>query len=83
VRDGLRVGRDAVVLARRQVDVLGAEAAEDRFDFGEGGVRGAVLDQDERLAAWVNVGAVEGVARDDVDVGGEVLLECLDLRVFA
>jgi hypothetical protein len=44
VGDGLRVGRDAVVFLGGKVDVLGAEAAEDGFDFGEGGVRGAVLD---------------------------------------
>jgi hypothetical protein len=30
----------------------------------------------------VDVGAVERVARDDVDIAGEVLLERLDLRVF-
>jgi hypothetical protein len=83
VGHGLGVGRDAVVLARAEVDVLGAEAAEDGFDFGEGGGRGAVLDEDEGLAAGVEVGAVEGVARDDVDVAGEVLFKGLDLGVLA
>jgi len=35
------------------------------------------------LAAGVEVGAVEGVARDDVDVAGEVLFKGLDLGVLA
>lgn len=60
-----------------------AETAKYCFDFGEGGVRGAVFDQDQGLAFGVDVGAVEGVARDNVDVGGEVGFEGTDLRVFA
>jgi hypothetical protein len=46
VRHGLGVGCDAVVLAGREIDVLGVEASEDGFDFGKGGVGSAVLDED-------------------------------------
>ena len=45
VRDGLRVGGDAVVGLGREVYVLGAEAGEDARDEGEAGIGGAVLDQ--------------------------------------
>lgn len=38
MRDGLGIRSDAVVLARREVDVLRVEAAKDGLDFGEGGV---------------------------------------------
>jgi hypothetical protein len=65
-----------------EVDMLGAEAAEDRLDLGKGRVRGAVLDEDEGLVVGVDIGPVEGVARDNVDVAGEVFFECLDLGVF-
>lgn len=51
VRHRLRVRRDAVVLARRQVHVLGVEAPEDSLDPGERLVRRAVLDEDLR-ACW-------------------------------
>jgi hypothetical protein len=44
VRHRLRVGGYAVVFFGGEVDVLGVEAFEDRFDSGEGGGRGAVLD---------------------------------------
>jgi hypothetical protein len=62
VRHGLRVGRDAVVLLARQVHVLGAQAGQDVLDKGEVGVRGAVLDQDQRLAFGVDTRPVERVA---------------------
>lgn len=42
-----------------------------------------MLDQHEGLAAGVDVGAVEGVAGDDFDVGGEVGFEGGDFRGFA
>lgn len=44
VRHGLRVGGDAVVLLRGQVDMLGAQAGHDGFNKGEVGVGGAVFD---------------------------------------
>lgn len=42
-----------------------------------------MLDQDERLAFGVHTGSVEGVARHDADIGGEVLLKGFDLWGFA
>lgn len=61
VGDGLGVGRDTVMFLGGEIDNFGVQAAEDGFHLGEGGVRGTVLDQDEGLAARVNVGAVEGM----------------------
>lgn len=46
VRYGLRVGGNAVVLLRGEVDVLGFQTGEHCFDEVEGGVCGAVFDQD-------------------------------------
>jgi hypothetical protein len=42
-----------------------------------------VLDQYKRLAFWVDAGPMEGMARYDADIGGEVLLEGFDLWGFA
>lgn len=42
-----------------------------------------MLDQHEGLAAGVDVGSVEGVAGDDLDVGGEVGFEGGDFGGFA
>lgn len=75
VCDGLRVGRDAVVLSRGEVHEFGPEAAQHRLDLVQRGVGRAVLDEHEGLVGRVDTGPVEGVAGDDVDVGGEVLLE--------
>lgn len=81
--DGLGVGGDAVVLEGREVDVLGAEDGEDGLDSRDGGGGRAVADDDEGLVARVDVGAVEGVAGDDFDVGGEVALKSCDLGGLA
>lgn len=83
VRDGLRVGRDAVVLGGRQVDVLGVQAGQDALDQLEGRVGGAVLDQDERLPFGIDAGPVERVDGNDLDVGREVLLEGGNFGGFA
>ena len=83
VRDGLRVGRDTVVLLSRQVDMLGVETAEDRLNFVEGLIRGTVVDQHQWLPLGVNTGAMERVTGDDVHIARQILLEGLDLRVFA
>lgn len=79
----LGVGRDAVVFYGAEVHEFRAEAAEDGFDEGVGFGAGAVLDEDEGLADGVDFGAVEGVAGDDFDVGGEVELEGFNLGGFA
>ena len=42
--DCLGVGGDEVVVFVGEVDVAGAEGAEDAFDEGEGSVWGAVFD---------------------------------------
>ena len=77
--DGLRVGSDAVVLLAGEVDVLGLQAGEDVLDECEVGVRGAVLDQYERLAFGVYARPMEGVAGYNADVRREVLLKCCNL----
>ena len=51
VRYSLGVGSDAVVLGSGEVDVLGAETGENVLDFGEGGGRGAVGNEDLRLVS--------------------------------
>lgn len=83
VGDGLGVGGDAVVLEGREVDVLGAEDGEDGLDSCDGGGGRAVADDDEWLVARVDVGAVEGMAGDDLNVGGEVTLKGCDLGGLA
>lgn len=83
MRDGLRVGCDAVVLGRRQVDVLRLQARQDALDQRKGRVRGPVLDQDERLALWVYTRPVQGVDRDDLDIWRQVFLEGGDFGGFA
>lgn len=42
-----------------------------------------MLDENEGLVGWVDVGAVEGVAGDDGHVGGEVGFEGLDFGGLA
>ena len=82
VGDGLGIGRDAVVFLGAQVDNLGLEAGEYLFDLGERLVGGAMLDEHQRLALGIDIGTVEGVAGYDVNVGGQVLFEGLDLGIF-
>jgi len=48
---GLRVGSYAIVVRGREIDVSGAKAGEDVFDFVEAGLRGAVFDED----LWMSV----------------------------
>ena len=45
------------------------------LDESEGGVGSTMLDYDKRLTFGVDPGAVKGVARDDLDVFGEVSLK--------
>ena len=80
--DGLGIGRDAVVFRGAQVDNLGVEAGEDMLDLCERLIGGAMLDEHQRLSLGIDIGTVEGVAGYDVDVGGQVLLERLDLGIF-
>lgn len=63
--------------------MLGAEDREDGLDLGDGGGRRAVGDDDERLVSRVDIGAVERVARDDLDIGREVALEGGDFGCLA
>lgn len=83
VGHGLGVGGDAVVLLACEVDVLGLQAREDVLHEGKVCVRGAVFDQHEGLAFRVDARPVEGVARYDADIGGEVLLKGFDFGGFA
>lgn len=83
MRDGLGVGRDAVMLQRRQVHELGAETAQDGLDLVERLIWGAVLNEDQRLVEGIDVGAMQRVARDDGDIGREVGLEGFDFGRFA
>lgn len=80
---GLGVSCDAVVLLGREIDVCAAETGENIFNFVKVGLRGTVLNEDEGLALGINVGAVEGVAANDVNIIREVLLEGSDLGSFA
>ncbi|KAJ2981012.1 hypothetical protein NQ176_g2297 [Zarea fungicola] len=73
--DGLGVGRDAVVLEGSEVDNFGLEAAEDGLDLSERRIGRAVLDEHERLVGRVDTGPMERVARDDIDVRGEMLFK--------
>lgn len=82
VGDGLGIGRDAVMFLGTQVDNLGVEAGEYMLDLGERFIGGAMLDEHQRLALGIDIGAVEGMAGYDVNVGGQVLLEGLDLGIF-
>ena len=81
--DSLCVSGYAVVLLMREVDVLGAETGEHSLDAVEGVVRGAVFDEDERLAFGVDIRPVERVAGYNVDVFGEMSLEGGDFGGFA
>lgn len=67
VRHRLRVRRDAVVLVRRQVHVLGAEAPQHGLYLGERRVRGAVFDQDLYTTQVIN--AKSTLAKKDTMVG--------------
>lgn len=75
VGDGLCVGGDAVVRGGGETDGLGVEAGQHAFDADNALLARAVRDNDQRLSAGVDVGAVQGVAGDDLDVGREVRLE--------
>lgn len=81
--DSLRICCDAVVLLGGEVDVLRSEAGHYTLDEVEVIVGCAMLDQDQRLALWINSRAVEGMHRDDADVFGQVLFEGIDLWCFA
>jgi len=78
VRHRLRVRRDLVVPRRRQVHVLRLEAGEHGLDLRQRRLAGPVPDEDERLLAGVDGGAMERVDGDDGDVGGEMPLEGFD-----
>lgn len=82
VGNGLGIGRDAVMFIGTQVDNLGVKAREYVLNLGERFVGGAMLDEHQRLALGIDIGAVKGVAGHDVNVGGQVLFESLDLRIF-
>ena len=86
VRHGLRVGRDGIVLVVAHVYVARLEARENPLDHAHLLVRRAVLDQHEWLPAWVDVRAVQRVARHNVYVARQVRLKrlafrCLDARL--
>lgn len=86
MRHRLRVCSDAVVAFGGEDGDFGIEAGEDLRDsrFGGGvGVSVAVRDDDERLARGGDIGAVQGVAADYVDVGGKVFFEGGDFGGFA
>ena len=58
------------------MNVFRAEAGEDAFHEGKGsGGKATVRDEDEGLTFGVDGGAMEGVDRDDGDVGREVGFE--------
>jgi hypothetical protein len=81
--DGLGVCSDAVMLTGREMDELGLEAAQDSLDLAEGRVWSAVLNENKGLVVRVDVGAVERVAGDNVDIGRKMSLESGDLRGLA
>ena len=80
MRHGLRVGRDGIVLVVAHVYVARLEARENPLDHAHLLVRRAVLDQHEWLPAWVDVRAVQRVARHNVHVTRQVRLKRLAFR---
>lgn len=82
VGDGLGIGRDTVMFLGTQVDNLRVEAGQYVLDLGERLVGSTMLDEHQGLALGIDIGTVEGVAGYDIDIGGQVFLEGLDLGIF-
>lgn len=80
VGDCLRVGSYAVVHLGGEVDMFGLEAAEDALHKVDGLLRATVVDDYEGLSFRIDARAVERVARHDLNIGREMLLEGLNLR---
>ena len=68
VRDSLRVGGDAVMHRRCEVDVFGAEAREDLLYQLEALLGCTMIDEDQGLTFGVDVGTVQGVAGNNLHV---------------
>lgn len=81
--DGLRVCGDSIMLTGCEMDKLGLETAQDSLNFAERRVWSAVLNENKRLVVRVDVGAVERVAGDNVDIGRKMSLESGDLGGLA
>jgi hypothetical protein len=83
MRNSLRVCCDTIVLFCCEIDMLGSEAGHDVLHESKVGVRGTVVDQDERLSFRVYARSMERMHGDDADVPGKMSLESLHLRSFA
>lgn len=81
--DGLRVCGDTIMLTGCEMDKLGLETAQDSLNFAKRRVWSAVLNENKRLVVRVDVGAVERVAGDNVDIGRKMSLESGDLGGLA
>jgi hypothetical protein len=74
---------DTIMLASCEMDELGLETAQDGLDLAEGRVWSAMLNENKRLIVRINIGTVERVAGNDVDIGRKMSLESGDLWRFA
>lgn len=78
--NGLGVSSDSVVCLCAELDMLRIEARKNILNQGEAFIRRSMLDQNQRLTLGVHSRAVQGMARYNFDVLGQMLFKRSNLR---